>query len=194
MTTATLKFTSDKVGTYYLVLAADSAAPDAAAVKAQGQAAAKGTGQAAAAANTVQITGLTASTSYKAYIIVEDESGNISNVAVISFSTANDQQPDDYISRTIINAATGITISGSIHKDAVLNINDANLHPEDTCDTCDTIRNYMADNSYITLLNKDIRAHVSWAQLRQQIPVGTQYNGKRLPFCIAKRCLDLNVT
>jgi hypothetical protein len=181
-TTATLKFTSDKAGTYYyLVLAADSAAPDAAAVKAQGQAAAKGTGQAAAAANTVQITGLTASTSYKAYIIVEDESGNISNVAVISFSTANDQQPDDYISRTIINAATGITISGSIHKDAVLNINDANLHPEDTCDTCDTIRNYMADNSYITLLNKDISlSHSFMVSVTVSIPVGTQYNGKKV--------------
>ena len=86
--TATLDFTSDKAGTYYyLVYAATEAAPDAAAIKAQGEAAAKGTGIAAAAANAVEATGLTASTAYKAYVIIEDAEENISNVAVIGFTT-----------------------------------------------------------------------------------------------------------
>lgn len=87
-TTATLNFTSDKAGTYYyLVYAAGDTAPDAATIKTQGEAAAKGTGTAAAAANAAQVTGLTASTAYKAYVIVEDAEENISNVAVIGFTT-----------------------------------------------------------------------------------------------------------
>jgi len=93
-TTATLNFTSDKAGNYYfLVYSAGDNAPDAATIKAQGEAAAKGTGTAAAAANAAQVTGLTASTAYKAYVIVEDAEENISNVAVISFTTTTAEMP-----------------------------------------------------------------------------------------------------
>lgn len=89
-TAATLHFTSDKAGTsHYLVYAADALAPDAATVKLQGAAAAKGTASAAAGANTVQVAGLTASTGYKAYVIVEDEDEMISKVAEIPFKTTS---------------------------------------------------------------------------------------------------------
>lgn len=87
-TGATLKFTAFKTGTYYyLVYTAADAAPDAAAVKAQGAAIAKGTDTATAAVNTVNLTGLNASTAYKAYIIVEDANQNVTNIAQVSFTT-----------------------------------------------------------------------------------------------------------
>jgi hypothetical protein len=83
-TTATLKFTSDEAGTYYyVVLASGDSAPDEATVKAQGVAVAKGTAVATASENTISVTGLTTSTTYKAYIVVEDASGNTSTVLTI---------------------------------------------------------------------------------------------------------------
>ncbi|GHT60952.1 hypothetical protein FACS1894109_19130 [Spirochaetia bacterium] len=84
-TTATLKFSSDEAGTYYyVVLAASDAVPDEATVKAQGTAAAKGTAAATAAVNTIAVTGLTPSSTYTAYIVVEDAAGNLSTVLTIS--------------------------------------------------------------------------------------------------------------
>jgi RHS repeat-associated protein len=85
---ATLNFTSDESGTYYyLVYDAADPAPDAATIKAQGAAVAKGTDTAVVGANTANVTGLSASTAYKAYIIVVDASGNASAVATIVFNT-----------------------------------------------------------------------------------------------------------
>ncbi|MFC5472106.1 Ig-like domain-containing protein, partial [Cohnella suwonensis] len=87
-TATTLNFTSDEAGTYYYVVyAAADAAPDAATIAAQGTAAAKGTAGASAAANTASVSGLTASTAYKAYAIVKDAAGNASSVATILFTT-----------------------------------------------------------------------------------------------------------
>jgi len=86
---ATLNFTSDEAGTYYyIVYAAAAVAPDAATVKAQGAAIAKGTGAAAEAANTAGVTGLSGSTAYKAYVIVEDAAGNASAVSAIEITTS----------------------------------------------------------------------------------------------------------
>ncbi|GHU15344.1 hypothetical protein FACS1894163_01730 [Spirochaetia bacterium] len=83
-TTATLRFTSNEAGTYYyVVLASGVSAPNAAAVKAQSlAAAAKGTGTAAAtlAGNTINVTDLTPNSTYRAYIVVEDAAGNLSNL------------------------------------------------------------------------------------------------------------------
>lgn len=91
-TGATLNFTSGEAGTYYyLVYAAATSAPaDASVVKAQGTGAeviAKGTAVATATANTVSVTGLTASTAYKAYVIVEDAATNASAVSTIEITT-----------------------------------------------------------------------------------------------------------
>lgn len=88
-TTANLSFTASEAGTYYyLVCKAADTAPDAEAIKAQGDAIAKGSGSASIGLNTVNATGLTASNAYKAYIIVEDGNENTSEVLTISFSTA----------------------------------------------------------------------------------------------------------
>ena len=111
-TTATLNFTSDKVGNYYfLVYSAEDSVPDAATIKAQGEAAAKGTGTAAAAANAAQVTGLTASTAYKAYVVVEDTEENISNVAVISFTTLEATQNNAPNRKTGVPAASSASIT-----------------------------------------------------------------------------------
>lgn len=89
-TSAGINFTSDEAGSYYyLVYEAADAEPSAATVKAQGVAVKKGTAAALAAANSVSISGLTASTAYKAYVIIEDVVGNPSGVSAIAFTTAS---------------------------------------------------------------------------------------------------------
>jgi hypothetical protein len=90
-TTATLNFTSGEAGTYfYLIYASASAAPDSSTVISQGASAptvVKGTSSATASANTVSVTGLTAGTAYKAYVVVRDSSGNVSSISTISLTT-----------------------------------------------------------------------------------------------------------
>lgn len=87
-TTATLNFTTDEAGTYYyLVYAAADAAPNAATIKALGTAVKKGTAPTLAVAKTANVTGLTASTAYKAYVIVEDATQNASAVSTIEVTT-----------------------------------------------------------------------------------------------------------
>jgi hypothetical protein len=87
-TTADLSFTSNEEGTYYyLVLAAADATPNAATIIAQGTAVAKDEGDALAAANTVEITGLTAETAYKVHLVVVDSSDNDSTVSTINLTT-----------------------------------------------------------------------------------------------------------
>ena len=87
-TSAVLNFTSSEVGTYYyLLLSASDATPTTATVEAQGSAIKKGSHSALAAANTVSLSGLTMSTSYKAHILLKDAAGNLSVVSTISFTT-----------------------------------------------------------------------------------------------------------
>ncbi|GHV88905.1 hypothetical protein AGMMS50267_12650 [Spirochaetia bacterium] len=82
-TTATLKFTSGEAGTYYyVVLASGVSAPTAATVKAANSGI-HGTAPALAAENTIPVTGLTASSTNTAYIVVEDAAGNLSTVLEI---------------------------------------------------------------------------------------------------------------
>ena len=90
-TTATLNFTSGEAGTYYyLIYASASSAPDTSTIISQGASPptiVKGTSSATASANTVAVTGLTNGTSYKAYVVVKDSSGNTSLISTISFTT-----------------------------------------------------------------------------------------------------------
>ena len=84
---ATLNFTSDLTGTYYyLVYAAGDTAPNAATIEAQGIAVAKGSG-AASASNTINVTGLSAETVYKAYVVVRNM-GGVSNVVTAPIYTS----------------------------------------------------------------------------------------------------------
>ncbi|MDR0839914.1 MAG: hypothetical protein LBN26_00790, partial [Christensenellaceae bacterium] len=80
---ATLNFTTDEAGTYYyMVLPAIDSAPNAAAVRAQGDATTKGSGSIAVGAKSVTANGLTTDAAYKFYVVVEDAIGNLSAVAV----------------------------------------------------------------------------------------------------------------
>ena len=112
-TEATINYTSDEAGIYYyLVYAAADTAPDAAKVKAQGTSAAKGTAAASAAVNTANVTGLVASTAYKAYVIVVDASNNASSVASIPFTTTAAQDTTAPIWTSATLTASGITQTG----------------------------------------------------------------------------------
>jgi hypothetical protein len=88
-TGATLNFTSNEAGTYsYLVYAAALAVPTDSNIENQGPPVPKGTSSTTTSAKSVSITGLTASTSYKAYVIVKDVAGNKSLVSTVAFTTA----------------------------------------------------------------------------------------------------------
>ncbi len=85
---ATISFTSDEAGTYYYVaLPASDPTPIASAVKGGVS------GSALVGANSVDITGLAASTAYKVCLVVSDGADNTSEVAVIEFTTASASAP-----------------------------------------------------------------------------------------------------
>ena len=93
-TGARLNFTSNEAGKYYyLVYSASDSAPSAAAVKAQGTAAAKGTAALTVGANTSNFSGLSHSSSYKVYVVLEDNLGNLSAVYDQSFNTPDITPP-----------------------------------------------------------------------------------------------------
>ncbi len=89
-TSADLNFTSNESGNYYyLVYAEADSAPSAATIKAQGTAVNKGAAATlAATAEDVTMSGLTHSTNYTVYLIVEDAAGNQSLVSDTDFTTA----------------------------------------------------------------------------------------------------------
>ncbi|NLD51150.1 MAG: hypothetical protein GX660_28780, partial [Clostridiaceae bacterium] len=102
-----IDFDSDESGTYYcLVYESTNAAPDATTIKAQGAAVAKGTGLSVSGLNTVSVSGLTINTAYKAYFIVEDKDGHISNIGEIDLTT----QPEGYtLPARIVNVPAEVT-------------------------------------------------------------------------------------
>ncbi|MHB9294625.1 hypothetical protein PilKf_00349 [Pillotina sp. SPG140] len=103
-TTATVTFKSDEAGKYYyVVLASNVDAPNAAAIKGA-TSGIKGTGDATASAtNSFNVIGLAAGTKYKAYIVVEDAAGNISEV----FATAEFTPTKDVTAPTVTSTPTG---------------------------------------------------------------------------------------
>ena len=96
--------------------------------------------------------------------------------------TPTEPGPDDdapYIFRTLTDGATGTTVSGIIHRDAALTVNNTVLHAAGTCAACDAIRSRMADSNFITLIDKDISLSLGFRDsLTITIPVGTPYNGE----------------
>ncbi|WP_141505659.1 S-layer homology domain-containing protein, partial [Paenibacillus luteus] len=122
--TTTLNFVSDEAGTYYfLVYAAADAAPNVASITAQGISLAKGTAPAVAASNTASVTGLLASTLYKAYVIVKDASGNASDVATISVTTMALPSNNNI---SLPDTRTDIMINGKVEKAGTATITQLN--------------------------------------------------------------------
>ena len=87
---ASINYTSSKAGTYYYLvyLSATTAPADAATVIAQGTAVTKGTASTNTSPSTISVSGLSALTGYKVYLVVKDASGNTSAIATpIAFTT-----------------------------------------------------------------------------------------------------------
>jgi uncharacterized repeat protein (TIGR02543 family) len=105
---ASLNFNSDSSGTYYyLVYAAATAAPSANTVLSQGTAIAKGSST-ASTSNSVNISGLTSSTQYVAYVIVRNGTVN-STVSNAAFTTATPQPVVPTITKFDIQVKSGNT-------------------------------------------------------------------------------------
>ncbi|GHV25191.1 hypothetical protein AGMMS4952_02340 [Spirochaetia bacterium] len=143
-TTAMLIFTSDEAGTYYyVVLASGDPAPAAATVKAQGTAVAKGTNYATASQNPIYVTGLTAGSTYKAYIVVEDESGNLS--AVLTIDGVNPEIPyidtraeltaGSAVNVARIDTTASVTFNGAWNLTSTLTAADFTVTADGTIDT-----------------------------------------------------------
>jgi LPXTG-motif cell wall-anchored protein len=135
---------------------------------------------------TANVSGLTASTTYHVRAYATNSEGT-SYGADVSFTTSAattpttppDDNDPDYISRTLTDNATGITVSGSlIHRNAALTVNALALHAEGTCAACDEIRQRMADDDFLLLVGKDISLSYGFqGSLTITIPVGSAYNG-----------------
>ncbi|MDR1787308.1 MAG: formylglycine-generating enzyme family protein [Treponema sp.] len=123
-TTATVNFTSDEAGTYYVVVyasATDAPASGAALKTAYdggvtGSTIAIASAAATASANTVNITGLTTGTAYKAHVTVKDAAGNYSTVwssAAFTPTQYTFTTPEQYRSMASIGAITSLAGTGS---------------------------------------------------------------------------------
>ncbi|NLB10187.1 MAG: hypothetical protein GX834_03865, partial [Clostridiaceae bacterium] len=128
----------------------------------------------------VTLTGLMPDTVYTvaAYAI------NIAGIAYgedVTFTSLPEPEPkpapgSDYIFRTLTDSMTGISLSGTIHKDALLTVESINLEDDPACQT---IRQYMKDDNYLLLLSKNISLTEDFAgDLTMTIPVDSTYNGK----------------
>ncbi len=140
--------------------------------------AASGSGTGAFTAN---ISGLTAGSTYHVRAYATNSEGT-SYGADVTFTTltGGGGEPDDpYIFRTLTDSATGITVSGVIHRDAALTVKNTVLHAAGTCAACDAIRQRMTNSDFITLIDKDISLSLGFTgSLTVTIPVGSAYNGE----------------
>ncbi|MDR0909050.1 MAG: hypothetical protein LBM77_04725 [Spirochaetaceae bacterium] len=99
--TATATFTSDEEGTYYyLVLPSATEAPEASAIV-EAASGVFGYADAVEGSNTISLTGLTANTAYKIYLIVKDDAGNLSKVMSSVEWTTLASDPDDKTAPTV---------------------------------------------------------------------------------------------
>ena len=103
----------------------------------------------------------------------------------VEFQYTGAGSDDDYILRTLTDSATGITASGYISAGAVLTVGNMTLGSDAACNT---IRSWINDEDYGLLLGVDISLSGSFnGPLTLTLPVGTQYNGKKVIILHAKR-------
>ncbi len=140
--------------------------------------AASGSGTGAFTAN---ISGLTAGSTYhvRAYATNSEGTSYGTDVTFTTLTGGGGEPDDPYIFRTLTDSATGITVSGVIHRDAALTVKNTVLHAAGTCAACDAIRARMTDSDFITLIDKDISLSLGFTgSLTVTIPVGSAYNGE----------------
>lgn len=107
-------------------------------------------------------------------IVVTTKNGNTKTYSIV-VTRAEAESP--YISRTLTDTRTGITVSGSIHSGSAIVVEDMVLHPEGSCTACDTIRNTQDENQLILGCNISLTMGFS-GPLTVSLPVGSQYNGR----------------
>ena len=114
-TGTTLNFTPDQEGTYfYAVYDAATQTPDVATIKNPDTADAQGTGPATASAMTASIGGLSDSTSYKIYLVVEYSDETTSPVVEIAVTTLADSTPPTVVGLEAVSVespTTGTTVA-----------------------------------------------------------------------------------
>jgi LPXTG-motif cell wall-anchored protein len=140
--------------------------------------AASGSGTGAFTAN---ISGLTAGSTYhvRAYATNSEGTSYGTDVTFTTLTGGGGEPDDPYIFRTLTDSATGITVSGVIHRDAALTVKNTVLHAAGTCAACDAIRARMTDSDFITLIDRDISLSLGFSgSLTITIPVGSAYNGE----------------
>ncbi len=121
-TTAVLLFTTDEPGTAYFLAQQGGSVPSSAQVKSGngngGAIAGVGSSAASLGGNTANLSGLSLLTDYTLYIVVEDVSANISNIASASASTSDDVTAPQAVitfppAHSIIEAESSITVHGT---------------------------------------------------------------------------------
>ncbi|OQB24431.1 MAG: hypothetical protein BWY11_01051 [Firmicutes bacterium ADurb.Bin182] len=132
---------------------------------------------------TVPYSGLAYDTAYTVTVSgFADYSGNVMDPdSDYSFTTVKAHPPEpDYIPRTLIDQATGVSVSGSlIHKYAALSAGDLALHSSGNCAASDVIRQRMGYNDHLFLQGKDISLSRGFkGTLTITMPVGAKYNGQ----------------
>ena len=125
------------------------------------------------AALTYLDTGLTNGTSYEYTVAAVNVAGEGERAALATTPAYSYQQ------RTLTDSGSGISISGTIRRDSVLEVGDLMLHDEGECAACDEIRKYQNDDDYVFILGKEIiLSHGFTGALTMTIEVGSRYNGR----------------
>ena len=109
----------------------------------------------------------------------------------ITVSQAGDTSPS-YISRTLTDGATGVTVAGSsIHKMARLTVSPLALHPDDPA--CNAIRKAHTGGQLILGYNISLTPAAT-APLTISMPVGSEYNGRTVTIlhCINGRLENID--
>ena len=83
---------------------------------------------------------------------------------------------DEYTNRTLVDQATGVSVTGMMTSSAALTVQNQSLHAANTCAACDEIRAKQAAGELILLY--DIRVTGYTGELELSIPVGNEYNGQ----------------
>ncbi|HNW04506.1 MAG TPA: GLUG motif-containing protein [Oscillospiraceae bacterium] len=98
-----------------------------------------------------------------------------------SAKSSSGKSDKNYISRTLIDKASGVSVSGTIREDADLTVTDTILHTAGSCAACDEIRSRIANGDLLALLCKDISLSKNFhGSLTVTLPVGSRHNGERV--------------
>ncbi|HBT63805.1 MAG TPA: hypothetical protein DEB10_03970, partial [Ruminococcaceae bacterium] len=103
-----------------------------------------------------------------------------------TYKNAGGEDPaPDHTFRTLIDRATGITVSGNINEEAALTVTDLDLG-DNAADNA--IHQRMNGHEYAFILGRNISLSGSFTgTLILSLPVGSQYNGQTVTILHAKQ-------